>query len=99
MQGVVIMVKHVVMWRLKDRADGPGLKKAIENMKGKVPSLVDVECGINYNPADAACDLILISVHNSREELDAYQDDPLHGEVKKLVGPAVTERYVVDFDF
>lgn len=93
------MVKHVVMWTLKDEDDAPKLKAAIENMKGKVPSMVDVECGINYNTGNAACDLILISVHNSKEELDAYQDDPIHGEVKKLVGAAVTARYVVDFEF
>ena len=93
------MVKHVVMWTLKDKGDAPNLKAAIDNMKGKVSSMVDVECGINYNPGSAACDLILISVHNSKEELDAYQDDPIHGEVKKLVGAAVTARYVVDFEF
>lgn len=93
------MVKHVVMWTLKDKADALELKTAIENMKGKIPSLVDVECGINYNPGDAACDLILISIHNSKEDLDIYQDDPIHGEVKKIVGAAVTARYVVDFEF
>lgn len=92
------MVKHIVMWTLKNKAEAPALKEAIEGMKGKVPTMVDVECGINYNPADAACDLVLISVHNSKEDLDAYQDDPIHGEVKKIVGAAVTARHVVDFE-
>lgn len=93
------MVKHIVMWTLKDKADAVKLKSVIEDMKGKIPSLVDVECGINYNSGDAACDLILISVHNSKEDLDTYQDDPIHGEVKKIVAAAVTARYVVDFEF
>lgn len=93
------MVKHIVMWNLKDKAEAPKLKTVIENMNGKVPSLVEVECGINYNPGDSACDLILISVHKSKEDLDAYQDDPIHGEVKKIVGAAVTARYGVDFEY
>ena len=92
------MVKHIVMWSLKDKADAEELKAAIDAMKGRVPSMVDVESGINYNPSDASCDLVLISTHNSREDLDAYQDDPVHGEVKKLVGPKVVSRHVVDFE-
>ncbi|MBF9016437.1 MULTISPECIES: Dabb family protein [unclassified Oceanispirochaeta] len=93
------MVKHVVMWTLKDKDDAPKLKAAIENMKGKVPSMVDVECGINYNLSDISCDLVLISVHRSKEDLDAYQDDSIHGEVKKIVKAAASARYVVDFEF
>ncbi len=93
------MVKHIVMWSLKDKAIAPELKAAVDAMKGKVPSMVDVECGINYNPSDAACDLVLVSTHKSKEELDVYQEDPVHGEVKKLIGPNVVSRHVVDFEF
>ena len=92
------MVKHVVMWKLKDKNRAEELKDAIYSMKGKVPSMVDVECGINFNPGEAACDLVLISTHNNRAELDDYQDDPLHGEIKKIVGPAAMSRHVTDFE-
>ncbi len=92
------MVKHVVMWKLKDKNRAEELKDAIYSMKGKVSSMVDVECGINFNPGEAACDLVLISTHNSRTELDTYQDDPLHGEIKKIVGPAAMSRHVTDFE-
>ena len=93
------MVKHIVMWSLKDKAKAPELKKCIEGMKGHVSTLVDVECGINVNPADAACDLVLISLHNSKADLDLYQKDPVHGEVKKIIGPQVLSRHVVDFEY
>ena len=92
------MVKHVVMWNLKEQSRAEELKTAILNMKGKVPTMLDVECGVNFNKDAAACDLVLVSTHNSREDLDAYQNDPVHVEVKKLVGPAVTSRHVADFD-
>lgn len=93
------MVKHVVMWTLKDKNRAAALKEGIDAMKGKVPSMVDVESGINYNGSDAAFDLVLISVHRSKEELEAYQDDPVHGEFKKLIGPEALSRHVVDFEF
>ncbi len=92
------MVKHVVMWKLKDPSKAQELRTAILNMKGKVPSMIDVECGINFTEGDAACDLVLISTHESREALDTYQADPVHGEVKKLVGPAAASRHVADFE-
>ena len=92
------MVKHVVMWTLKDISQARSLKEQIESMKGRVPSLIDVECGINFAQGDAACDLVLISTHHTRQDLEAYQADPVHGEVKKSMGEAAQTRHVVDFD-
>jgi len=93
------MVKHVVMWTLNDVSQAPELKKSIESMKGRVDCLVDIECGINYNKDKADCDLVLISVHNSRNDLDAYQIDPIHKEVAKVIGAYVSSRHAVDFEF
>jgi len=92
------MIKHIVMWTLKDRSRAEQLKQKIDDLNGKVPSMIDVESGINFNPADAACDLVLISTHKTREDLDAYQADPVHGEVKKAIGPEAVSRHVVDFE-
>ena len=93
------MVKHVVMWTLKDKSKAEFLKNEIDGMKGKIPSLVDVESGVNYNESDAAFDLVLISIHRSKEELDAYQVDPIHQAFAQLLKPEVISRHVVDFEF
>jgi len=93
------MVKHVVMWTLNDISKAQEIKSAIESMKGRVKSLVDIESGINFNKEKADCDLVLISVHKTREDMDAYQIDPLHKEVAKLIGAAATSRHAVDFEF
>jgi hypothetical protein len=96
---VCFMVKHVVMWTLKDKAKAAELKIAIESMKGKISSLVDVECGINFNTGKADCDLILISVHKSPEDLDVYQADPVHKEIGTIIGSCVSSRHAVDFEY
>jgi hypothetical protein len=92
------MIKHVVMWTLKDKTKAEELKKAIDSMKGKINSLTDIECGINYNE-NADCDLVLISVHKTRQDLDAYQVDPIHKEVGALIGGSVSSRHAVDFEY
>ncbi len=91
------MIKHVVVWKLKDRADGPKLKSAIENLDGKIPGLLSIEAGIDENKSDAAGDLILISTHTDKAALDLYQDHPVHIELKNIIGPCVTSRVVVDY--
>ncbi len=92
------MVKHVVMWRLKRQEDGSALKEALESMKGKVDTLGGLEVGMNYNPSEFRMDLVLITTHASREELERYQEDPLHCKVKEQVAKGTTQRWVVDFD-
>jgi hypothetical protein len=92
------MIKHVVMWKVKDRDDIPSLRECLESMKGTVPTLIDLETGGDVVRGDKSWDLVLISTHRDREALDAYQDDPIHGEVKKTVGALVTDRASVDFE-
>lgn len=91
------MVKHVVIWKLKDKADGQKLKNAIEYIAGKIPGLLSIEAGIDENCSDAAGDLILISTHSDKAALDAYQIHPVHVELKNLIVSCVSDRIVVDY--
>lgn len=92
------MIKHVVMWKVKNREDIPALREKLKSMKGKVPSLIDLETGTDVVRGEKSWDLVLISTHRDREALDTYQDDPFHGGVKEYVGPRVTDRASVDFE-
>lgn len=91
------MIKHVVIWKLKDKKDGPMLKEAIDALEGKIPGLVSIEGGLDVNGSEAAGDLILISVHDDKEALDAYQIHPVHLELKDKIVPCVSSRTVVDY--
>lgn len=92
------MVKHVVVFKLKDLNDGPKLKDAIESMAGKIPGLLAIEAGLDFNKSDAAGDLILISSHTDKDALNVYQDHPVHVDVKNQIVPCVTSRTVVDYE-
>ncbi|MGL1890431.1 MAG: Dabb family protein [Spirochaetaceae bacterium] len=92
------MIKHVVMWKLKELDDAPRLKGEIEAIAGKIPGLLSIEAGVNINTSPAASDLVLISTHSDKAALEAYQINPIHLELKAIIVAAVTGSTVVDFE-
>lgn len=99
------MIKHIVMWKLKDNAQGSTkeenskrIKRELEALKGVIKELVDIEVGINVEPSDAAFDLVLYSVFNSKEDLDSYQNNPNHLKVAGFIRSVKEDRVVVDYE-
>ena len=95
------MIKHVVMWKFKDEvseADKQEMKRLLESLKGVVPSLIDIEIGVNVVESDAAKDMVLYSEFESVEDLIAYSGHPEHLKVVEFVKPLVCERTVVDYE-
>jgi len=92
------MIKHIVMWRLKDKADAPRIKQELESMRGKIRGLVELEVGINFCPDGSAADVALYSTFENRTAFDSYAEHPVHLPVKKLVGGLVADRRVVDYE-
>lgn len=100
------MVKHIVLWRLHDEANGNTkaenaqlIKEKLESMQGKIPGMLKVEVGINFNETDLASDVVLYSEFESKEALDAYQVHPEHVKFKEFVSSYRFERRVVDYIF
>ena len=95
------MIKHIVMWKFKDdvvEADKLEMKHLLESLKGVVPSLVDIEIGLNMADGDAAKDMVLYSEFATMEDLKAYVVHPEHLKVVEFVKPLVSERAVVDYE-
>ena len=47
------MIKHIVMWKLKDFAEGAGrqenaekIKSLLEGLKGKIAEIINLEVGV-----------------------------------------------------
>lgn len=99
------MIKHIVMWRLKDFANGAGkgenairLKDRLESLRGKISEIRHLEVGININGSEAAFDVVLYSEFDSLEDLEAYQRHPEHRGVADFVNSVRSERAVVDYE-
>ena len=99
------MIKHIVMWRLKDEALGATksenalkLKETLLALKDVIEELKEVEVGINFNPSDAAFDVVLYSAFDNKEGLEAYQKHPEHVKIVEFVGEIRSDRAVVDYE-
>ena len=98
------MVRHVVMWKLKDEAEGASkaenavkMARMLEGLVGKIGGLLKLEVGIDSVGAEGAWDVVLVADFESEEALAAYQVHPLHKEVGKFVGAVRAQRAVVDY--
>jgi len=98
------MIKHIVMWRLKEFANGVNkeenarkLKSHLESLKSKIKEIKRIEVGINIKSSDAASDVVLYSEFDSMDDLEAYQRHPEHMKVVDFVNEVRLERRVVDY--
>ncbi len=98
------MIKHIVMWKLKDSAEGASkeenakkIKLAIEALKTKIPQIKHIEVGINIIPSDASCDVALYSEFASEQDLNLYAKHPEHLKVADFIGKIRETRVVIDY--
>jgi quinol monooxygenase YgiN len=92
------MVKHIVMWKLKDPAHATKVKALLEPLVGRIPGLLKLEVGANFAPGAMAADVVLYSELTDRAALAAYQAHPAHQAVVPLIVEMTTERRVVDYE-
>lgn len=99
------MVKHIVMWNLKESAAGAtagenalALKQRLEALTQTIEEIKELEVGINSSPSEAACDVVLYSVFDSPADLEAYQKHPDHQAIVGFVNEIRSARHVVDYE-
>lgn len=98
------MVKHIVMWKLKDEAHGNPkeknavlIKEKLEALNGKIDGLRHLEVGIDFL-GGGNFDVVLYSELEAKETLDVYQNHPLHQAILPFVKEAASDRKAVDFE-
>lgn len=98
------MLKHIVMWKLKENAEDKSkignallMKEMLETLKEVIPEIEDIEVGVNVNFSDESYDVVLYSKFRNEEALRIYQDHPEHQKVAEFVAKIKEERVVVDY--
>lgn len=99
------MIKHIVMWRLKESAGGNDkagnaalLKEKLEALAGRIPGLLKIEVGLDFSGTPDSPDVVLYSELESREALEGYRSHPEHQAVFPFVKEIASERRVVDYE-
>ncbi len=98
------MVKHVILWKLKENLSETeksqikeNIKKELEALKGKIDGLIDIKVNINCL-ASSTADLMLDSLFESESALKGYSVNPLHVAVANTyVRPFTAMRSCLDF--
>lgn len=98
------MIKHIVMWKLKDYAEGADRAANAARMKeqllacaGIVPGILKLEVGLAETGLEATYDVVLYSEFESREALDAYQSHPQHAALKPFFSAVRDARQCMDY--
>ncbi|ABR53948.1 Stress responsive alpha-beta barrel domain protein [Methanococcus vannielii SB] len=100
------MIKHVVMWKLKDEKskktkfeNAKLIKSRLENLQNIISEIKYIEVGINLENFENNHDVVLISEFESLTALEIYQKHESHLEVSKFVKSITELRTAVDFEF
>lgn len=94
------MVKHLVMFKLKDQSKGSIQKAAeiIRDMEGKIPELKYIEVGIDFVNSDRSYDLALITHFEDKAGLEIYRTHPVHVPVLDYLREVTEDVIVVDYE-
>lgn len=96
------MVKHMIIWSLKDDIDKESvkaeIKKQLEDLVGKIDGLLEMKIITNGLPSSKG-DLLMDSTFESNDALKAYAAHPLHVAIADgIVRPNTATRAAYDYE-
>ena len=99
------MVKHIILWQLKDElsdaekaAVKAGIKEGLEGLAGKIPGLVEIHVNANGLPSSNA-DVMLDTTFTDAASLKGYSTHPAHVAVAdSKVRPYYKTRMCLDYE-
>ena len=99
------MVKHIILWQLRDELSSDekvnvkaGIKESLESLLTKIDGLVEIRVETDGLTSSNA-DVMLYSVFENEDALKAYAVHPAHVEVADTkVRPYTKTRLCLDFE-
>ena len=99
------MVKHIILWQLKDELSGEekakvraDIKIGLEGLAGKIPGLIDIHVQTEML-ASSNADLMLDSTFEDADSLKGYAVHPEHVAVAdSVVRPNTKSRVCIDYE-
>lgn len=99
------MLKHIVMWKLKDEAEGADklgnareMKRRLDECANIVPGQLKFEVVLAQPGLEATYDVVLYSEFADKAALDAYINHPTHKAVVPFIGAVREGRQCMDYE-
>ena len=101
------MVKHIILWQLKDEYSAEekaeirkGIKEGLESLQGKIPGLREIHVNADGILPSSNADVMLDSTFEDAESLKGYSTHPEHVKVADgKVRPHTKSRVCLDYEF
>ena len=100
------MLKHIVVWKFNDSAEGKTkeenlnfVKDSLYALVDKIPQIKKMEIGIDVSGTDMSGDMVLITEFENKDELKIYAEHPEHVKLSGYVRKVIVSRTVVDYNF
>ncbi len=99
------MIRHIVMWKLKEEAGGATKKKnaeklklILEGLRINIDEIKAVEVGIQINSDDdEAYDVVLICDFETELDFQMYTRNPHHKKAINFIESVTEKRRYVDY--
>lgn len=100
------MYKHVVLWKMKEEAEGKSkaelaaeVKSRLDSLPAAIPEIKEYETAINIGDYGASFyDVSLISVFENRDTFWNYTKYPVHDEVVAYIQSVTVGEEIVDYE-
>ncbi len=99
------MIKHIIMWKLYDEAEGfsktenaDRIKLILEELPNQIPEIVKLEVGVNISNSEIAYDIVLYSEFESKDDLQIYREHSTHIALVDFIKNLRSKRHVVDYE-
>ncbi len=100
------MIKHVVIWRLHEEAEGRSkaentriFLEKLAKLPEQIPQIQDFSFGANAISQKEEADVVLIAQFENQAALDIYRKHPAHQKFIEQIKNLRFERRVVDVEY
>lgn len=97
------MIRHVVMWKFKNEAEGKTKEENMAIVRERLYALLPViselkrmEIGFDISHTDMSMDLMLLTEFDSMADMKIYAEHPEHLKVSAYVCRVIETRVVLD---
>jgi hypothetical protein len=98
------MIRHIVLWKLAESAEGAvrqenaqKMKVMLERLRDKIPEIRMIDIGINCNKNET-WDVALFSEFDSMPDLMVYQNHPEHQVCAEFIRKIRVDRAAMDYE-
>ena len=100
------MLHHIVMWKLKDFAEGNNkienallIKNKFEKLMSVIKEIKKIEVGVNMSFSQYSnFDIVLDTWFENYDQMEIYQKHPMHKEISDWIGKLRETRAAVDYE-